>query len=138
MTKDELKQYLSLKREAETLEAGIKQLEEEAASVRAIVIDGMPKSNFKGDPVGNVVAKLNDLKEKYIDKCNAALEAMNRIEQVIEKLDNPTERDLMRKKYIEGKHWEDIAEELHYHERHIYRIHNRALKRVTAVSLNVS
>ncbi|MDR0293086.1 MAG: hypothetical protein LBH95_02905, partial [Oscillospiraceae bacterium] len=49
-----------------------------------------------------------------------------RIERAIERLPS-VQRQLMRARYIDGKCWDAISAEMHYDERHLRRIHDKAL-----------
>jgi len=52
------------------------------------------------------------------------------IEVAIDSLDDPTERLLMRKRYIEGKRWEQVAVEMNYSINHIWRWHGNILQKM--------
>lgn len=131
LNKAELKRYLPLKREAEELKQQAEHLEEDIRSLKAVVIDGMPKGNATNDSIGNLVARVDKLRSDYLHKYDMALCELYRIERVIEGLDNETERRLMRKRYIEDKHWEDICVELNYSWKQIHRIHARILNTIS-------
>lgn len=128
MNKEELKKYVPLMREAEDLKKQVERLEDEAKSLKAVVIDGMPKRNCVNDSVGNIVVRVNDLRTEYLEKYDLALCELYKIERIIENLENSIERQLMRKRYIEGKRWEDICVELSYSWKQIHRIHSKILK----------
>lgn len=130
MNKEELKKYISLKMEAETLKKQIDELEEDAKSLSSVVIDGMPKGSLKSDSVGRLILRIERKREEYFKKFDEVLCSLHKIEKAIETLDNPTERALIRKRYLEGKRWEDICEDLHYEWAQVHRIHARILKRL--------
>ena len=48
----------------------------------------------------------------------------------MDKLDNTEEYDIMFKRYIQFKSWEEIVQECHYTRRWIIDIHNRALEKL--------
>ena len=130
MDKTELKKYISLKEEAEELRQQAEYLEEDIRSLKATVIDGMPKGSGVNDNIGNLVARVDKLRRDYLFKYDSALCQLYRIERVIEGLEDETERRLMRKRYIQGLQWEDICVDLHYEWAQIHRIHARVLKRI--------
>ena len=43
---------------------------------------------------------------------------------------DPTERTLMRLRYIDGAEWIDVAEGIHYEWTQTHRIHARALNKI--------
>lgn len=71
---------------------------------------------------------------KYEDKLweeNEQLaETMAEIEKAVEKLTDGNGKQLLRLRYIEGKKWSAISEEMCYSEQHLYRIHQKALNQI--------
>lgn len=130
MEKEDLKKYLALVREVDDIRKRILQLEENMYTVKAVGMDGMPKGNCVNDSIGNIVARVNDLRSEYLKQYDLALCELYKIERAIEKLEDLTERQLMRKRYIEGKKWEDICVELNYSWRQIHNIHSKILKKI--------
>lgn len=130
MDKFELKKYLALKKEALSLRLQAEQLDDEAKSLKATTVDGMPKSNIFKDSIGEIVAKIEEIRLKYLHKYDLALCELYKIERTIDGLDDATERQLMRKRYIEGKNWEDICVELNYSWRQVHRLHSEILKKI--------
>ena len=81
--------------------------------------------------IDRLVKKLNDLKlpeltEVYDEKIASLKARLKRIEDVIEELE-PTERRLMRARYIEGLEWHQVAVRISYSWQQTHRIHARAL-----------
>ena len=130
MNKAELKKYISLKNEAEELRLQAEYLEEDIKNLKAVVIDGMPKGSGVNDSIGNLVARVDKLRIEYLKKYDLALCELYKIERCIEGLENETERRLMRKRYIEGKHWEDVCVEINHNWSHTHRIHANILKKI--------
>ena len=134
LTKTDLKRYIGLKSEAEELNHQINRLEDDITTLRGIAIDGMPKSRNSGDCIGNMVIKLEELREQYYNKLNSALEELGKIEGVLDNLTEPIERRLIRKRYIEDKDWDDICEEMNYSWRQIHRIHSAVLIKISKMA----
>lgn len=130
MDKAELKRYLPLKKEAEELRLQAEELEEDIKNLKAVVVDGMPKGGVVNDSIGNMVAKVEELRNKYLDKYDMALCELYKIERFIDSLDDITERRLIRKRYIQGMRWEDICVDMNYSWKHIHRIHSKILSRI--------
>ncbi len=107
MTKEQLRQYRSLKIEIDHLE------------------DRITRLDMKGynDDI------LKPLQEAYRKKLGALVEGQLNIEKAIELLD-PTERELIRLRYVDGAEWAEISEILHYEWAQTHRIHARALKKI--------
>ena len=107
MTKEELRQYRSIKIEICQIERRIEEME------------------GRSDDVGVMDA----LRELYRKKLQELVDCQIRIEQAIESL-TPTERELMRLRYIDGAEWMDVAETIHYEWTQTHRIHAKALAKI--------
>ena len=70
------------------------------------------------------------LSQKLMSKKLAVLiEGQLNIEKAIESL-SPTERELIRLRYVDGAEWAEIGEALHYEWAQTHRIHARALNKI--------
>ena len=107
MTKEELRQYRSIKIEICQIERRIEEME------------------GRSDDVGVMDA----LRGLYRAKLQELVDCQIRIEQAIESL-TPTERELMRLRYIDGAEWMDVAETIHYEWTQTHRIHAKALAKI--------
>lgn len=129
MTKEELKNYAKLDKECSDLAFRIEALEEKINSPRVQILSDMPKGTLRKD-AADLIADLVDMKADYIRKYRKAVKELKRIEDAIDGIDNPTLRDLMRYKYIDGLKWEEVAVEMHYAWQHIHRLHAKALRQL--------
>ena len=107
MTKEQLRQYRSTKIEICQLQRRIVELECQSYDY-------------------NIVQPLRDL---YREKLAELIEGQLKIEQAIESL-NPTERELIRLRYIDGADWTEVAATIHYEWTQTHRIHARALAKI--------
>jgi DNA-directed RNA polymerase specialized sigma24 family protein len=107
MTKEELRQYQSIKSEICQLEDRIQDLE-------------------KGQGSTDITKPLLDM---YREMLSGLIEKEIRVEKAFESLD-PIERKLMRLRYIEGADWVEICDTIHYEWAQAHRIHARALKKI--------
>ena len=107
MTKEHLRQYRSIKIEASQLERRIIELE----------------------TLGHDYDIVQPLRDLYRTKLTTLIEGQLRIEKAIEGL-NPTERELIRLRYIDGVDWNDVAATIHYEWAQTHRVHARALAKI--------
>ncbi len=56
--------------------------------------------------------------------------------KIIHSIDRPEYKQILHKRYIQGKKWEEIESELHYATQHIHRLHKKAIKEVHKVRTN--
>lgn len=126
------KKYLLQYREALISE---KILNDQIAELRSNY--ALPKSpNYDGMPHGfNSEHDLSDYAEK-IDNLiclvqaqrDQAVDVCTDITRRIGSMSNETERDILRLRYLQGVRFTEIAELLHYTERHTLRLHGEALE----------
>lgn len=109
MTKEQLRQYRSTKIEISQIERRIAELE-----------------RMGHDYDRELIQPLRDL---YRDKLKGLIDGQLKIEKAIESL-NPTERELMRLRYIDGADWTEVAATIHYEWTQTHRIHARALAKI--------
>lgn len=125
--KDRLKLYGAIRYEMQQIEARIWELEDDCGQPKAQQLDAMPKGSGGADVVQTWVLTKETLLEQYRRKHNAAVQALALIEQMLERLDDPRERALIRCKYIEERTWEAVCVEMSYSWRQVHRIHSSAL-----------
>lgn len=98
-----------LKKEIEELKWEIKNLPE----ISAGQITGMPHSNAVSDPVFNLMLKREKLVEKLNRKIEKYVDELERIEGIIEQIDDDEIRLMARLRFIKCMKWEDIGEQVH-------------------------
>lgn len=125
--KEYLKGYLTSTRRVKRITEEIAQLRLMKMSPSAPQSEGMPKgSNGTGDLSGyaakldNMISELQDEREKCILK-------YQEIVGQIKKLKNENELDVLFYRYVVGLDWWEISDKMKYAERHVHRIHGRAL-----------
>lgn len=128
MDKRTLKSYLSLCREIEILR------QERAALLNgglgAVSNDGLPHGSGVADPTADTAARATKIAAELSQKLNECIDLRLQIEQAVNALNEPRERELMRRRYIEGQRWEQVAYEMNYTLRHVTRLHGRILQRM--------
>lgn len=102
MTKEELRDYQPIKQELTNLETLARKLERHED---------------------------DDLAALYRQKRQALAEQLQAIETALETL-GPTERTLMRLRYIEGLSWQAVSLRIHYSWKQTHRIHKNALRKL--------
>lgn len=131
--KRKLHSYNATRWECKQIEEQLEQLRATIEAPRSQAMDGMPHGSRGGDAMAGIVAELVGLQEKYTDKLHRLNAALAEVEDMIDGLEDPVERRLMRCRYIEGKVWEEVCVEMNYSWRQTHNIHSKALdKLVTA------
>lgn len=130
MDKQTLRQYIPLCKEIESLQAEKEAILKELGGVKPS--DGMPHGTGTGDPTGNTAVKINKLKQMIDEAINKRIKLRMEIETAIDRL-SPKDGLLMRKRYLEGKKWEQVAVEMNYDYRHVTKIHGIILKKIESL-----
>lgn len=127
--KEYLMQYRLLKEQLASIEDEIEELRSEAESI-SINLDGMPHGTDISDRTGNLAVRISDMTFKAINNRDAILSKRSDIMDVLRKMNDLTQYQVLYKRYIEGKRWEQIAVETGYTYRSVTRIHGRGLASV--------
>ena len=130
MTKDDLKEYTSIKRELKQIQFKLKELEERKTSIKSMVISDMKvQSSHINNSIEDLLIKIEECIEEYNKKEIELYNKQLEIEKCINSLE-PTERIIARSRYIEGKTFEQISVDLNYSWRHTIRIHGKILQKI--------
>lgn len=80
----------------------------------------------------NKTQELQNKLIEYDEELNSRIDHLYDVKQeilnVIGKVENNSQRELLLARYISFHKWEKIAAALHYDVRHVYRLHQKALK----------
>ncbi len=127
------KQYLlrayNLKRRIEAKEMHLEELRTQAEHITAD-LNGMPRGSGPSSPVERVAVQIADLSwELELDWLDL-LQYQEETRQLIERLDNDADVQVMSLRYLSYLTWERIAEEVHYSGSQVYRIQVRAHRKI--------
>ena len=130
MDKKTLQSYKAMELELEQLTELIERVDARMYDAKTTKVTLTPKGGgFSGDAVSANLALLESLRALYNRRWDALIAARTEIETAIDCL-SPTERLLMRYRYIEGLGWDKVAQKLHYSRRHTTRIHGEILQKI--------
>nr|DAG54924.1 MAG TPA: Protein of unknown function (DUF1492) [Caudoviricetes sp.] len=112
-----------------------KIIEEEQLNILSMSVKSAPigekvQTSSKQDPMGDMVAKIIDLREEISKMATDFLEQKQEIIRTIEKVEDPILYDVLFKRYVEYKTLLSIADELGYSEVTIKRLHLKAIKAI--------
>lgn len=126
--KKKLKSYERLREEYIRLLAEQDKLEESAETItRRLSFE--PKPTGVSDKIGNIISPYMDIQKLIDQKKEEMAEARQMIEWACDKLPK-TLGVVMKYRYINLMKFGEIAECMHYSERHITRLHGDALNRI--------
>ena len=125
--KKRLRRFGRLEAERLQIEEQIKRLEFKMYSPGTTHWGGEPRGSSDGDPMAAAIQQKDRLVEKYNTQVARLLAEQQAIEEMIERLSDPTDRKLLRHRYIECLSWEGVCKEMGYEWSQTHRIHSRAL-----------
>ena len=137
------KEYLEYIRSLETRlrmkEERIAQLQHDICSLQAL--DYAKDKITGGSPidVSDKIARLDELIQATNREWGELIEMREQAKTLIAKLESATQQEVLTKRYIQNKRWEQIAVEMNITWRHTFRIHRAALDGFSQkMALNVS
>lgn len=124
--KEYLKQYRRITEQIRQLDNDVAELMEERSSIQ-IRTDGMPGGNEVAKRVEELAIRIVDLEKQNLAKRNELLSKREEVRQIILAVPNAKLSKLLDLRYVHGKTWEEIADEIETATRHVYRLHGLAL-----------
>lgn len=140
MTAKEYLEYVrSLEIRLRMKEERITQLQHDICSLQAL--DYAKDKITGGSPidVSDKIARLDELIRDTNREWDELIEMREQAKTFISKLESATQQEVLTKRYIQNKRWEQIAVEMNITWRHTFRIHRAALDGFSQkMALNVS
>ena len=130
MNNEEKKQYLRRYQTAKRRVGMIQEEIEERRSSKTSPVglgDGMPHGSGTSDLSG-YAARLDELLRELEAEKEMQMVTYREIRQQIGMVPDPTEQEILSRRYLIGQSWEKIAVEMGYSYRNITRVHGYALK----------
>jgi predicted nucleic acid-binding Zn-ribbon protein len=127
MTKDRLRQYIDLKKEIQAQMERLETMRTQLMYPGQSIGDGMSRSNFAADRTAGKIASMIDLENALKESIKKAQKETIAIEKAIQSLDSAIDRELMRRKYLDGLTWEEVAEALCRSRQWVTVLHGRIL-----------
>ena len=128
------KEYLN---QAYRLDQRIRSKQEQIAALNDLAtscsasITGMPRNpNRGGSRMADAVCKIVDLQDSIAADMQKLVELKAEIIATIKAVDCIEYQLILEKRYISGKSWPEIAVDLDYKMRHLYKLHDEALNAI--------
>lgn len=103
----------------------------ELATKCTSTITGMPHAPSKStSPMADAVAKIIDLQDEINRDIDRLVDLKREIVGVIKAVDSPEYQTVLEKRYLCFMPWEQIAVDMSYDLRYLFKIHARALEQV--------
>lgn len=126
LKKEYLWKYKDHVRSVHRLTSEIAELREMKEGISGVNNDGLPHGSGQMDLSG-YAAELTRMEEELQNERYLRIKSYQEIARLIKRLRSESEKDVLFYRYIKGMDWWEIAEKMQYSERHITRIHGKAL-----------
>lgn len=127
-----LRRYQDNRRLQRELERELEQLRSEATRVTPM-LTGMPGGPSDGQSLPRAVERLVQAQQELqaqIDTCGAI---RREVMAVISQVTDPRDHEILRRRYILGQKWEQIATELPMDYSNVHKRHRAAIKKIAIV-----
>jgi DNA-directed RNA polymerase specialized sigma subunit len=91
-----------------------------------VPFSGTPDPHRRED----IILKIIELEDRIKDEMRRLVDLKSEIMTSVAGIEEPEQRIVLEKRYLEFKKWEDIAAEMNRSLRSVYRLHGEALKKV--------
>lgn len=106
-----------------------------AQKVTASYSQDKVSSSKSKSPMENAIVKIIDLEHEIDEDIDNLVELKRKISKDIGRVDNMSYRLLLEMRYIGGQSWEDVASNIGYDVRTVFRIHGKALKEIEKIKM---
>ena len=131
--KDFMMRGINLERRVETIKYQIEHYRT-LLNDCSVTYSDSPKSTASNYKLEECTQKIMDLQAELCEAMADLVDVTCEISRAIQKIENYDYQDLLVMRYVLGKPWEDIAEDMKYSEQHIHRLHGEALRELKIFS----
>lgn len=100
---------------------------EQTLGIKGVNYDSQPHGSEISQVTESTATKLIELREVQRDLVDKLWTKRIEIERVIFMIENATLAKLLQRKYIRLQKWDDIATDMKFDSRYIYKLHGKAL-----------
>lgn len=106
---------------------------EQTLGIKGVNYDSQPHGSGISQATESTATKLIELREVQRDLVDKLWTKRIEIERIIFMIENATFAELLQRKYIRLQKWEDIATDMKFDSRYIYKLHGKALVEVDKI-----
>lgn len=124
--KEFMKQHERIVEKIRQIEIQIYDIEQ-TMGIKGVNYDFQPHGSGISQVTESTATKLIELREVQRDLVDKLWTKRIEIERVIFMIENATLAELLQRKYIRLQKWDDIATDMKFDSRYIYKLHGKAL-----------
>ena len=128
ITRERLKRYRYMIIELNNQVERVSKKRGELESPAAVNGNGLPaKRSHAEDRLSVNIAHIVDLEKIISENIRTLAEEIVSLENAVQRLEDPCEREIIRLRYFECRKWNDIGHVLHFETTKLGHVHSRAL-----------
>lgn len=137
--KEELLKIKHVKAAIDSKKRQIEYLELQKPGLKSPVIDDMPKCGGCNiyENVDYLIDKIDGIQKDMSKDIATLCDLLDTWKIKVDTL-SEEEKLVINLRYFEGRSWRTVAKDLNYDERHVYRLHGRALENLSHLTQDVS
>lgn len=81
----------------------------------------------------DTILRINEAKAEIDEETEAYVELENEIDRLLDNLQTAEAETILKKRYLQGKSWEEISDEMSISEPHIFRLHRKAIQELEEI-----
>ena len=128
-----LRRYQDSLRRERVLAQEIERLRTEAEHITPL-LTGMPGGGKGADKLPRAVERIEQARAELAAQVEQCQRVRAEVAEVIEQVDNVRALEILRRRYMLGQRWEQIAADMRVDERWMRRLHHRTVDRMTLES----
>ena len=128
--KEYLNQAYWLDRRIDSKLEQLSALSDMATKTTSIMSDDVVSHTRNVHSMQDIIVKIVDMKAEINTDIDHLVDLKRELMQVVKAVPNPEHQTLLELRYLCFKSWEDVAQELGYNVRHIYRLHDEAVEQI--------
>ena len=128
-----LRRYQESLRQEQELAKEVEQLQSEACRMTPL-LSGMPGGGSDGQGLPRAVERILAAKQDLQAQIERGCTIRREITDATRQIPHPLDQEILRRRYLLGQRWEEIAVEMHIELRWVYRRHRQAVTFLTMES----
>lgn len=124
-----LSRYQSINRQVKSKLDEIERLRSLETKITPTLSD-MPKSGGINNKIELVTERIDEIEQQMSDELKMLVDTRAEIEAAIQEIDEAVYRELLERRYIYGERWEQIAVDMIYDYRTVFKVLYRALDKL--------
>lgn len=122
-----LRRYLACQKIEEELIFELEQARSQAERVTPL-LSGAPGAVGQGQLVPCAVERIAAIESELVDASQNALQVRQEIVSIMDTISDACQREILRRRYLVGQKWDDIAADMHIDVRWATKLHRKCVE----------